>query len=78
MSATDTFTEPTPIDDAALDRYLDQFILMDTRIAFGHAETLEEWERWHAARAHAGIMAATLELNDPSIRRYSDVLGRPE
>ncbi|AWN04280.1 hypothetical protein FDJ57_gp79 [Gordonia phage Sour] len=74
---TQTFETPA-IDDAALNRYIDQFILMDTRIAVGHAETLEEWERWHAARAHAGIMAATLELSDPSIKRYSDVLGRPE
>ncbi|UJE15740.1 hypothetical protein SEA_LIGMA_87 [Gordonia phage Ligma] len=61
---------------AALNRHIDMFILADARIAFGNAATEEEWMRWHHNREHAGLMVASLELSDPTVTRYSDVLGR--
>ncbi|QNL30210.1 hypothetical protein SEA_MARIOKART_83 [Gordonia phage Mariokart] len=72
---TATFDESFD-QNAALDRHIDMFILADARIAFGHAKTEEEWMRWHNQRDHAGIMVASLELSNPAITRYSDVLGK--
>lgn len=72
------FDEPfdAAAQDKALDRYLDLFILADTRIAFGNATSEDQWMAWHQSRTHASFMIASLELANPAITRYSDVLGQ--
>ncbi|QFG11231.1 hypothetical protein PBI_CLOVERMINNIE_84 [Gordonia phage CloverMinnie] len=69
--ATDRATE------ADVERFIDQFILADTRIEFGNAQTEDEWMRWHNQRDHAAIMIASceLELRDSGdTRPFSAVL----
>lgn len=45
--------------ESKIDRHADSLILAESRIAFGHAETEDEWMRWHNdAEFHAEMVAA--------------------